>query len=545
MTMARLHGQLIARRWYVLRAAAYGAAFLVCLPFAPAASQNAGRMLQAGTSITDSLRRSDPRLSDAGPFRVFRIHADTGHVYDLSLKSDDFEPRLMIEIPVAGISELLDEDYDTPPEAEAHVRFRPPRPGDYLVVVTRHIPHRYDDADTLPAGRSRTTDAPPDSVVGGSFTLALHDLIDRPAVPRAINVGDTVSSHLGDQSGILRPSNHLYALYTFHALAGQDLSIVILRNSLMSVAVGRLDQNRFVEVVDSSRNSSLRSAYRREDPASRRNVRFTVPRDGDYAIQVAGGRSLSEDYALALTNWMPSRVSAKRLTSNVQVTDSIESGAGDDAFREWMYVAKPGARLTITMRSSEFDTYLSVGNMRAGRYDELQSNDDARGMDTDSQISMVASDSEPIFIHASATGSPRSGTYTLVIVDRPPIQHQLRRRALPALGSVISDSLRDEDQQLDDGSRYVEWVHHVARAGDRFVVTVRSKDFDPFISVGTMRAGQFVEFSNNDDAPEDSSTEHVSRLEIVAAAAGDFIIRVNTFGPNQLGEYRLEVDPKR
>jgi hypothetical protein len=112
-----------------------------------------------------------------------------------------------------------------------------------------------------------------------------------------------------------------------------------------------------------------------------------------------------------------------------------------------------------------------------------------------------------------------------------------RQPILP--GQEISSSLTPTDSTLDDGSPYQVWVYHATRPKERVMFTMRSSDFDTFLSVGQMQDGKFVEFSGNDDAADETRTNHISRVLIVAAAPGDFVVRANSMAANQIGAYTL------
>ena len=67
---------------------------------------------------------------------------------------------------------------------------------------------------------------------------------------------------------------------------------------------------------------------------------------------------------------------------------------------------------------------------------------------------------------------------------------------------------------------------------------MRSKALDAFLMVGQMAQGQFKEIWRDDDGGGGKD----ARVVMVAPQAGQYVIRTNTFGPAQKGEYTLKVE---
>ena len=110
-------------------------------------------------------------------------------------------------------------------------------------------------------------------------------------------------------------------------------------------------------------------------------------------------------------------------------------------------------------------------------------------------------------------------------------------------GEEVEGSLEYTDAALDmDGSSYDHWVYRGARAGERIVVTLTSLAFDPFLFVGRVENGGFREMWSNNDAADPPDGVRMSRVVAVLREPGDYVIRVNTFGPDESGAYRLKVE---
>jgi hypothetical protein len=90
----------------------------------------------------------------------------------------------------------------------------------------------------------------------------------------------------------------------------------------------------------------------------------------------------------------------------------VEDGSPYDA---WTFTAAAGQRVTISLRSEDFDAYLAVGMMDGERFLELSSNDDAaddRG--TDARIVMVAPEAGVYTIRANCLPG-ETGSYVLTV----------------------------------------------------------------------------------------------------------------------------------
>lgn len=135
------------------------------------------------------------------------------------------------------------------------------------------------------------------------------------------------------------------------------------------------------------------------------------------------------------------------------------------------------------------------------------------------------------------TGGDRSATRSRA-VHRTPQERAIR------IGQPVDGSLNANDAALGaDGSPYEEWTFSVDRANERIVVTLTSRDFDTMLTLGIRRGGHtFQEFTSNDDAQGHAAGVHVSRLVAVLPGPGEYVIRVNAFGPEEAGAYSLSVE---
>ncbi|HEU0078443.1 MAG TPA: PPC domain-containing protein, partial [Longimicrobiaceae bacterium] len=466
-------------------------------------------------------------LASGQRFRLFRLDAQQGRVYHITLRSTDFDALLKVLRNTGPVTETLVENDDGAGQSNSLVRFTPPASGPYLAMVSAF---GGDTAGGL-----------------GAFELEVRELVQHPLVARPIPVGDSVRGELGEQSAT-SPEGVPYDVYTFRAHRGQQLRLSLASDSATSTffTVGHWRDGRF-EPQSAEERHRLALGTARMSGDGRPTV-LTIPEDGEYAVRVeAAGSSDQAGYTLRLSEPPVPRSAPRRAAIQApgEVRDTLredDAVYADKPYREWTYSAAAGERLTATMRSGSFDPYLSVGYMQADTFVEAGFNDDFDGRD--SQVTTAAPVAREYVIRAMSLGSD-VGAYTLGVETHA--HREVPRRL--QVGRIrpeqeVRGTLGPEDAVLElDGSPYDEWVYHAARAGERVVVTLGAPDFDAYVMLGRKRDGKFEEFTSNDDAQPATAPERRtdSRLVAVLPAAGEYVIRVNTFGPDGAGPYVLRV----
>lgn len=101
---------------------------------------------------------------------------------------------------------------------------------------------------------------------------------------------------------------------------------------------------------------------------------------------------------------------------------------------------------------------------------------------------------------------------------------------------TIEGRLEAGDARVDGHSYFDEHRLSVA-AGQRTAITVVSEAFDPVVEI--YRAGEAFAIGHNDD---DGASLN-SRYVLAAPAAGDYVVRVTSFGENGRGAYTVGIAP--
>ncbi|HEX6368759.1 MAG TPA: PPC domain-containing protein [Longimicrobium sp.] len=276
-------------------------------------------------------------------------------------------------------------------------------------------------------------------------------------------------------------------------------------------------------------------------------LRVTLPQNGTYLIVA---QSFSEDGAGAFSVGLqvapePSTGQARPITLGTPVTgDLAETDYSEDEsgrlYDVWTFRGRSGQRITASMESGDFDTYLNLGRMQNGEFESLATDDDGGAEGTNSRLSHVLAEDGEYVVRASSYGD-QGGAYTLRLEERvarapaPP-------RPLES-GQEVNGQLDENDAVLDtDGSFYELWSYR-GRAGEQLRIRMNSDDFDTYLAIGRMDAGcgDFEEMATMDDGGDGTN----SLLEITLPQDGEYVIRANSFSADQTGDYTLVVESSR
>jgi hypothetical protein len=262
-------------------------------------------------------------------------------------------------------------------------------------------------------------------------------------------------------------------------------------------------------------------------------LRWNVPRDGTYMIVAqaleTGG---SGGYTLSVDNAPPARPATPlpiRIGQTVRGTFTEESPLleeedGDILHDLYVFDGRAGQELVVTMESSDFDAVVSVGLLRDARIDSQASDDDG-GEGTNARLRFRVPDDGRYGILAHAFDAGALGSYTLTLRELATPAPRPLPRGQDVTATLDSDGI---DQWLVTGT-----------AGERIRVRMRSDDFDAFLTLGRITAGDFVALTENDDE-SDASTHAL--IEFTLPAAGEYVVRASAFGSMGTGSYVLRLD---
>lgn len=257
---------------------------------------------------------------------------------------------------------------------------------------------------------------------------------------------------------------------------------------------------------------------------------------GDFYFAGANTGPGTVQTAPSSTNARPTEMAEDRseavtLTPGQRRTGQLRSGdpVMDDGslFDIYTYDARAGERLTLTMRSRDFDTFLTVARMNGGQMELLVRDDDSGG-GTDSRAELTVDRDGPIYVAANALSEGMEGSYTIEL-------SAAGGGSRITAGQRVSGTLARTDPQLADSSYYDSYTYQ-GRQGERITVSMSSGAFDTYLSIGQVVDGRYREVASNDDADGTNSV-----MEVTLPAAGTYVIRANSFLKHQTGAYTLSV----
>jgi hypothetical protein len=225
----------------------------------------------------------------------------------------------------------------------------------------------------------------------------------------------------------------------------------------------------------------------------------------------------------------------------VNASLDVEDQMGDDGSYYDMYSfrGRDGQRVSITMRSPDFDSYLELGEFDGDEFFSDYSDDDSGG-DLDARIIATLWHTGEYVIRANSLSPDEIGSYTLTVEELPePGPAQVRPIEF---GRTIEGSLEPTDAALEDASYYDIYTFR-ARAGQRITITLRSGDFDSYVAFGPWRDAE-IQVTDADDDSGAGLTGLDSQLMLTISEAGTYAIRVNSLGSGEIGEYTISLEQR-
>lgn len=234
--------------------------------------------------------------------------------------------------------------------------------------------------------------------------------------------------------------------------------------------------------------------------------------------------------ALCVTSAATAQGTIPELRVGTPATGRLPS---DSAHVTYRFVAAAGDRLRLAMRSDSFDTVVEVGRLQDGEWVSVDTNDDADG--TNSRLSLVMGAAGEYRIRAKAYEEGSEGPFTLDLTSESD-----PTCCAPALGVAVDypGSLDDDDRAAPAGERYEPYLLH-GRAGEEWIVTMRSTAFAPQLHIGRWTGGAFQELVAG--APSAGSSRAVIRFP----ADGEYLIMASANDAAARGNFRIVVDRSR
>jgi len=221
------------------------------------------------------------------------------------------------------------------------------------------------------------------------------------------------------------------------------------------------------------------------------------------------------------------------------LTDSDPQMEGEGArYDDHRLRLQAGQRYRISVDSEAFDPVARL--IRVGVEAPVAENDDSAGLNP--RINYTPSEGGDYILRIYGFSTDGRGAYTARLEALPPPPPPI---TTPGTPTPVSGTWLRWDGELTTADAAYQDRHHddyVVRfeAGQTRYISVEAPVIDPMINVlrADRRAGDPPEILDGDD---DTGVGFNSLLAFRAEEAGDYIIRVTSFGQNSTGAYRLWV----
>jgi hypothetical protein len=214
-----------------------------------------------------------------------------------------------------------------------------------------------------------------------------------------------------------------------------------------------------------------------------------------------------------------------------RVITAADSKVGDRYAQSFQIRLNINELVDIQMKSDDFDAYLDI------RRDNdvaqpIAFNDDG-GEVFNARLQMTAPTTDNYVIRAQAADG--IGKYTLIVSTQKPAE-------APTVATLVVGQPQRAtfggDAARDDGKPYAVYTFHGA-AGTRIAIDMKSKNFDPQVSLALLGPSGIAPVSTDDDGGEGQD----ARLLAVLPRTGDYQVTA-TSGDGGLGRYTLEMKQK-
>jgi hypothetical protein len=342
--------------------------------------------LRVGQSLTGQLVESDVPVNDRGRFHAYRFEAAEGQRLLVTAESDAFDTYVIVGRQVGPVLDELKTDDDGGEDTDSRMRFTAPRSGPYILLV-----QSFSEDGT--GAYSVALQAAPAPATGGS---------------RSIAFGASEEGQLADTDNEDEETGKFYDEYVFRGRAGQRVEVTMASDAFDTyVSLGRLDGCDWEELASDDDGG--------EDTDSR--LRHTLSEDGEYVVRATSFGDNMGPYTITVAERIVAERVSQVLTAGQVMTSELDEDdetldTDNSHYELWTYQGHANEQLRISMESDEFDTYLAIGRMVGGEFEEIATMDDG-GEGTNSLLEVTLPDDGEYVIRANAYTADMTGEYTL------------------------------------------------------------------------------------------------------------------------------------
>lgn len=209
----------------------------------------------------------------------------------------------------------------------------------------------------------------------------------------------------------------------------------------------------------------------------------------------------------------------------------------------WRFPVQARHRYRVTLRSEDFDAYLSVGANTAEHCGDCTNDDDGAG-GTDALVEFTGTADGTFQIRANSYDEGEMGDYRLTLEDEGVVEEEEHEghddgpdAGTPiTLGEAVTGSLARGDRKMDDS--YMDTWTYQGREGETLMITLRSEEFDTYVSLGEYEGGECRGMDGDDNGGDGTD----SRITTELPDDGAFHIHVRSADQGGTGAYTLLVE---
>jgi hypothetical protein len=329
--------------------------------------------LAIGQAATGSLAAGDS-VHDGRLLDVWAFQATEGEVIEVTLESEDFDPRLALG---ERSYRFLENDNGDDEGRGSRIEFAIPADGEYLIAAT----------SAGVGGRGRYV-----------VRLARPSWADGVGTRRVLRFGALVDGRLADGDAAAEGSHYQDHLYT--AAQGESTSFKLTSPDFDSyLSIGRMVDGRFRELAsDDDSGGGVDS-----------RLAVTFPDAGVWLVRVSNVlNSRLGDYRLEAGSLMP--VLTRTGSQAGQISDHDARLADGVRYDEYQYLAQQGETVVIEAASHEFAPVVLVGQDGDAGFEVLTESDHGS---TSARLQYTFRKAGDYFVRVSHASPSGRGRYTL------------------------------------------------------------------------------------------------------------------------------------
>lgn len=229
----------------------------------------------------------------------------------------------------------------------------------------------------------------------------------------------------------------------------------------------------------------------------------------------------------------------RTIAAGETITGMLSSGdpqleADGSYYHTYTYRARDNERITVTLRSEDFDTHLAVGRGEKCEAPCVMDDDGAGGTDARLRMSLYEEGLYTIRVNTLSRGE--TGRYTLQVESEDaPAAPKVARGSVQA-GQTVSGTLDASDPVAYDDSYYEDWTFRPDFTGT-VQISLASGDFDAFLALGNGLGRDFADIQSNDDTAGGTDAQ----LTWKVMQGREYVIRANALNDGEQGAYTLAV----